>query len=254
MGQLRTSIQNLQKLIVNNPTKLEALQKALEPGDARVDELGRTAQEGWEALFVYLTAKFKKAGSTAAANAGKKLSEVMDAEVGTLVKGIDQWRREMHAVASKYGAVFDAGRKAIEADLALVAAETKKLRAVADKKKAKWLVSPKYKAKIKGYLAVIDDIEAAVQSQAQELAASGKVTFDAAWIDKWFAIKADMTVQDIQNHASMGLQGIMKTYLANQQVADGYVRKWRDEYKGMAGQLATMKKWSEDADAMEAEA
>ena len=129
----------------------------------------------------------------------------------------------------------------------------KKVRAVAEKKKSKWLASPKYKAKIKGYLETIDDIDKIIAKQKVDLAKAGGLEFDAKWIEKWFTVKVDMTVGDIEDRATMDVQNIMKTYLANQAQADTYVRKWRDEYKGMAGQLAAMKKWSDEADEMETE-
>ncbi|MGE5115492.1 MAG: hypothetical protein ACM3N6_03255 [Betaproteobacteria bacterium] len=253
MGQLRTSIVNLQKMIVNNPIKLDGLQKALEPGSLRIEELSRTADHGWDLMFMHLTNKFKKTGSTTSANAGKKLSEVIDSELATLVKGIDQWKKDLMTLAVKFGKDFDNGIKAIGTDLDAAAAEAKKLRAVADKKKSKWLASPKYKAKIKGYLAVIDDIEKIIDAQKKDLAKAKGLSFDEAWVNKWFTVKVDMTVKDIQDRAGMDVQNIMKAYLANQKQADSYVRKWRDEYKGMAGQLAAMKKWTEDADEMESE-
>ena len=253
MGQLRTSIVNLQKMIVNNPIKLDALQKALKPGNTRIEELGRTADQGWDLMFMHLTNKFKKAGSTTSANKGKKLSEVIDPELAKLVKGLDQWKKDMQVVAAKFGKDYESGVKGIETDIAAAAAEAKKVRAVAEKKKSKWLASPKYKAKIKGYLETIDDIDKIIAKQKVDLAKAGGLEFDAKWIDKWFTVKVDMTVGDIEDRATMDVQNIMKTYLANQAQADTYVRKWRDEYKGMAGQLAAMKKWTEDADEMESE-
>ena len=252
MGQLRTSILNLQKLVVNNPAKLEALQNALKPGIVRVEELGRTADQGWDLIFMHLSNKFKKAGSTTAANAKKKLSEVLDPELAKLVKGVDDWRKDMLAVAEKNEAALKKGLAAIGADLETAAAEAKKLRGVADKKKAKWLASAKYKAKIAGYLAVIDDLEKVIAAQKAEVAKADDLSFDKAWVNKWFTVKPDMTVKDFEDRATMDVQAHMKTYLANQAQADKYVRKWRDEYKGMAGQLAAMKKWSDDADEMEA--
>lgn len=253
MGQLRTSIVNLQKMIVNNPIKLDALQKALKPGNTRIEELGRTADQGWDLMFMHLTNKFKKAGSTTSANKGKKLSEVIDPELAKLVKGLDQWKKDMQVVAAKFGKDYESGVKGIETDIAAAAAEAKKVRAVAEKKKSKWLASPKYKAKIKGYLETIDDIDKIIAKQKVDLAKAGGLEFDAKWIDKWFTVKVDMTVGDIEDRATMDVQNIMKTYLANQAQADTYVRKWRDEYKGMAGQLAAMKKWSDEADEMETE-
>jgi len=250
MGQLRTSILSLQKLLVNNPAKLEAVQKALEAGGTRIEELGRTADEGWNLVFMHLTNKFKKSGGTAA-NANLKLSEVIDPELAKLIKGVDSWKKDMTAVAAKYEKSFSAGMAVISKDLSAAEAEAKKLRGVANKKLKKWLASAKYKAKIKGYLDVIDDIDGLIATQKKQMSETDGLAFDTSWVNKWFTVSASMTVKDFESRASMDTQAFVKNYLADQQKADKYVRKWRDEYKGMASQLATMKKWSDDADEME---
>jgi hypothetical protein len=253
MGQLRTSIISLHKLIANNPKKLNAINNALKPGKTKVEQLSQTAFEGYNLIFMHLTNKFKSSGSTVAANSSKKLSEVIDPELAKYVKGVETWRKDMLAVTTKYSKTYDQGLAAISSDLIKASGEAKKLRAIAKKKQKNWLKSPKYKAKIKGYVKAIDEVEGLIKSQTQQLSQAKGLAKKVDWINKWFLIKASMTVGDFASRADMGTQGIMKTYLAEQDKADQYVRKWRDEYKGMAGQLATMKKWTEDADDMEAD-
>lgn len=251
MGQLKTSLINLQKLLINNPGKLEHLEKALDEEAERIEGLARTAGQGWDAMVVYLSAKFKKAGTTIDAQKAKKVKEVLDSELAGMIKGMDQWRKDLIQHSNKASTVCAAGVKEIKANVDLASAESKKLRGICDKKKAKWLASAKYKAKIKDYLTMIDQIDKMIALQEGELAKAGTIRFDEAWINKWHTVKADMTVGQIHDMASMDTQNILKDYHKNMQVADGYVRKLRDEYKGMAGQIASMKKWVDTADDME---
>jgi len=253
MGKLRTAIVDLQKLIVNNPVKIEALKKELKPGSDQISTLGNTAVEGWDLIYMHLTNKFKAQGSTTAANSKKTLKELMDPELGKLIKGVEEWRKSMHTMAAKYGNQFSAGMKDISDDLAAAATEVQNLRTIANKKKSKWLASSKYKAKIKGYLEVIDDLETLTNKQTKEMSKVRGLSFNEAWVNKYFGVRLDMTVSDVEGKATMNVQGIMKTYLENQAEADTYVTKWRDEYKSMASQLKSMKAWSDDADTMEKE-
>lgn len=253
MGKLRTAILDLQKLIVNNPVKLDELRKALEPGKVQISTLGETAVQGWDLIHMHLTNKFKAQGSTTKANAKKTLKELMDPELGKLIKGVDEWRKRLQTLSTQYGGAFSAGIKGIKDDLAAAKAEVANLRAIANKKKSKWLASSKYKAKIKGYLETIDAVEEIIDTQTKQMAKVNGLKFDDAWVNKYFGIRLDMSVSDVEDKATMDVQGIMKTYLENQEEADTYVQKWRDEYKSMAVQLKSMKAWSDDADTMEKE-
>jgi hypothetical protein len=100
MGKLRTAIVDLQKLIVNNPVKIEALKKELKPGSDQISTLGSTAVEGWDLIYMHLTNKFKAQGSTTAANSKKTLKELMDPELGKLIKGVVE-RDEYKSMASQ---------------------------------------------------------------------------------------------------------------------------------------------------------
>ena len=75
---------------------------------------------------------------------------------------------------------------------------------------------------------------------------------DEKWVNRNFQVTAAMTVKQIEEANSRSTEVAVKDYLDHSEEQDAYVRGWRDEYKGIAGQLASMKKWSDDADAMEA--
>ena len=253
MGQTRTSLLSLQKVLTDSPQAFEQLLAKRKVTNNQVSTLANTAHNGWDLIFMHLTNKFKAQKQTVADNAKKTLKEVIDPELGKLVAGLETWRKDMALQARAASTEFQAGVTALSNQLATAKAEAATLRKTVEKKKARLLVSAKYKTKMRGYLTAIDEIDALFTSQTTTMAKAKAMSFDEAWVNKYYSVRLDMTVADIEGIASMDVTGIMRTYLANQTVADGYVRTLRDEYKGMAGQLASMKAWSAEADAMDVE-
>lgn len=253
MGQLRTAIISLNQSLSKNPAKVDELADTVTKETERVIELGNTASEGWNAIHTYLVARFQKEGTTIDANKKKTMKDLLDSELSTMGKGIEQWRKDLIAAVGKVATLHDNGVKALRQTLDAAAAESKKLRAIADKKKKKLLASTKYKAKITTYLAALDEIDNTIDGQLKSLDKAKDILKSDAWVNKWFTIKADTTVEQVEAMTTMSHQNIMKDYLANQAEQDKYVRKWRDDYKSMGAQIATMKKWTDEADQMEAE-
>jgi hypothetical protein len=252
MGQLKTALLNLQKSLVNNPGIVEELKKKVGAESDRIEQLAQTATEGWNSIHLYLFARFEKEGTTLAANKTKTMKDLMDSELATLGKGLESWRKTLLGHSEKAATAFEGGMAALRKQLADAGAESKKLRVIADKKKAKWLTSKEYKTKIKGYLAIIDDIDAIITAQTKSLDKAKGLGRDSGWVNKWFTITAKTTVDEVENFASMDHQSILSTYLKNKEEQDKYVHKWRDEYKAMGVQVALMKKWASEADEMEA--
>jgi hypothetical protein len=251
MGQLRTALLNLQKSLVNNPGIVEELKKKVSAESDRIEQLAQTATEGWNSIHLYLFARFEKEGTTIADNKKKTMKDIMDSELATLGKGLESWRKTLLGHCEKASSAFEDGIAALRKQLADAAAENKKLRAIAEKKKSKWLASKEYKAKIKGYLEVIDDIDAIIASQTKAIDKAKGLGRDAAWVNKWYTITAKTTVEDVENFAAMDHHSIMSNYLKDKEEQDKYVHKWRDEYKAMGVQVALMKKWAAEADEME---
>ncbi|MEO6410884.1 MAG: hypothetical protein ABIO45_19320 [Burkholderiaceae bacterium] len=253
MGQTRTSLLALQKVLTDSPQAFDQLLAKRKVVNTKISELANTAHNGWDLMFMHLTSKFQAQKQTFDANAKKTLKEVMDPQLGKLVAGLESWRKDMVLQARAAATDFQAGVGALSTQLATAKSETATLRKTVEKKKARLLVSAKYKTKVKGYLEAIDAIDALCTSQTSTMAKAKAMTFDETWVNKYYSVRLDMTVEDIKGNATMDVTGIMKTYLQNQTQADTYVRTLRDEYKGMAGQLASMKAWSAEADDMEAE-
>jgi len=252
MGQLKTGITNLYKVLNETGPKLESLKDAFTKSSDQVQELGKKCDQGYDVLYLYLTSKFKKAGTTPDAQNAKKLNEIMDNNIAATIKGINQWKQDLKAKINDLNAALKASQDPVVASLKEATAQVAQLTALAEKKKAKWLKSAKYKDKIKIYLSVLDGINSLIKKQT-EIATRSPRSFKNDWVDKTFEISDNMTVADVKGRASMDLDSSLKTYNDNKVEADSYVRKLRDEYKGIPGQLATMKKWVDEADAMEAE-
>ena len=250
MGKLRSSILELQKMLVENPARQEAVEAALEKEMHNVNSIGSTADEGWNVLLMQLTSKFKEEGSTIEANKSKALKDVVDKSFLSTLKGIEDFRQDLFKACTKFGNVYADGFGVIKADLAKAEESAKTLRAIAVKKKSKWLASAKYKDKIKGYLEVIDSVEGIIASQKKSIASVK--AFDTAWAAKNFPqLKVTMTVQEIAARASVDTSNKLKAFLSDVGGANKEIRGLRGEYKGMAGQMASIKKWAEDADELE---
>jgi hypothetical protein len=127
------------------------------------------------------------------------------------------------------------------------------LKKLAEKKKAKLFKSTKYKDKIKSYLAALDAVDEIVGKLLAAVAQENKPFVTDGWVDRNFAINADMTVKQIVDLSSATLGDNLKTYEENKAQINMRVRKFRDDYKSIPGQLNTMKKWIDEADQMEKE-
>ena len=253
MGQMKTSLTAIQKLLVNNPVKLQELKTKADEDSDHIATLNQTADEGWNVIHMYLVAKAQKQKKKLSEMSDVKLKDLMDSELAGLMKGLDDWRKNIKTQMEKAQGNFTQGVAALRANVDSAGAEAKRLRGIADKKKAKWLVSSKYKAKIKGYLEVIDSVEGIIAVQTKTLDKAKGIRYSSDFADKYYTVKPDTTVKQVEELARMDHQSIMNDYLKNQKEADEYVHKWRDEYKSMGVQMQNIKKWMEDADAMEKE-
>ena len=167
------------------------------------------------------------------------------------IKGIQQWIGDLKTIISKLNTSRKTETDAVAMALTKAEADVKKLKALAEKKKDKWFKSATYKDKIKTYLKVLDGIGDELKKNLEEIKKSQTSNFSDAWIEKNFKISVDMTVKDIKGRASMDLNTQLTNYHKDKANIDNYVRKWWDDYKSIPGQMATMKKWSEEADKME---
>ena len=253
MGQLRSGILNLQKVLLETEPKIKVVEDTLSSYGDRVSDLGRKCDQGYDVMYLYLIEKFKKTGTTPAAQGKKKLQEIMDPNIAGNIKGIQQWTADLKGQIAKLNAAQKESTEKLLATLKSAETQAVQLKALADKKKDKLFKSSKYKDKIKGYLAALDAVNGLLKKQAEGVKASQSLSFNDSWVDKNFKISPDMTVDNIKDRASMDLNTSLTLYEQNKTQINSQVRKWRDEYKSVPGQLAVMKKWIDDADGMEAE-
>ena len=86
------------------------------------------------------------------------MKHVLGKSFADTIKGIESYRQDMFRACAKFTTVYESGLGQMKVNLAKAEEEAKALRAIALKKKSKWLASAKYKDKIKGYLEVIDSV------------------------------------------------------------------------------------------------
>lgn len=251
MGQLRSGIADLQKTCTELGPPIEAMGALQKAGNTRVAGMTPRVTEGYNVLKMTLIEKFKKENTTFAAQGGRTLKEVADANVATVLKGIVASKNDIKALINKLNTEQKAAADKLLATVTKAKTSSGTLSKLAEKKKAKWLKSAKYKAKIGGYLTSLDQLDADLAKLEKRIQARSALKQDAAWVEKCFKISVDMKVSEIADTSSAEFDGLLSAYEA---AADTHVRGFRDEYKHMGNQLATFAKWAAEADAMDAEA
>lgn len=254
MGQLRTGILDLQKVTLDLPPKIKAVEELQNESKNRVWGAAARITAGFDMSNQYLIEKFKKANTTIAAQVAKPLKDVMDPGLATLIKGIGTAKDDVKNMITGLNSNLKVRVDAVLATITGAEAKAAALKAAAAKKKDKLFKSAKYKEKIKGYLAALDAIDGILKKQKASLQKVQAIKQGHDWVDKNFKLAADFKVSDIKEAASMEFNSQMKTYLQDKEKIDSYVRQFRDDYKPMTTQLALMKNWSDEADAMEKEA
>jgi hypothetical protein len=253
MGQLRDGILALQKSSINFEPEITELEKQQDELSQRVYAAGQRIQEGLNALVMYLMEKLKKAGKTFEGEAAKPLKDHMDSNVVTLGKGIVQAKNDVKAMIAKLNAQHKASVAKLTGSLDASAASAAKLKGIAEKKKAKWLKSAKYKAKIGGYLAALGAVDEILKRQREAINGLASLNQNDAWVERCYKFDQNMNMKQVRDVASADFNTNYKDFAAQKGQIGARAKKFRDEYKGLGAQFAVMKKWMEEADAMEAE-
>ena len=108
MGQLKTGITNLYKVLNETGPKLKLLEQAFSVSSDKVQDLGQKCDQGYDVLYLYLVEKFKKAGTTPDAQKAKKLKDIMDTNIAANIKGINQWKEDLKAKINTLNAALKA--------------------------------------------------------------------------------------------------------------------------------------------------
>lgn len=254
MGQLRSGILNLQKLCLNLEPDIQTLTDQQDEFHQRVFGAGKRIEEGLNLLVAYLIEKFKKDKTTFDAQANNTLQKLTDGKVATIVKGVGTAKADVKGVIAKLNAAQKTSANKLLAAITAATSEAGKLQGLADKKKAKLFKSAKYKAKITSYLAAPDAVEGILKRQSTDIKAIASIQQNDAWVERCYKLPTDMTRKQVRGLASTEFNDSYKKFDDSGAKVGGYARKFRDEYKAMGSQLATLKKWSDEADAMDVEA
>ncbi len=217
MGQLRSGILALQKTCLDMEPAIGELEGQLEDYSSRIFDAGKRIEEGLNTLVMYLIEKLKKAGKTLETEGAKPLKGEMDSNVATFGKGIVQAKADVKAVIAKLAAAQKASAAKLQASISDSTATMTKLKGIAAKKKAKWLKSAKYKAKIGGYLGALDAIDGILKKQAEAINAVAAVDQNDAWVERCYKFNQDMTLKDVKGLMSAGLQTNLKDFYATKE-------------------------------------
>lgn len=242
MGKLRSAIDNVVK---TTGTLEKAAEQLLDGRSAMTDQFMVTLDfclSGTDTLYMYLTEKFKKAASNIAQQQQATLKDVMDPNVAKMVQEILAARSRLAKKMAERDKVLAVG-KALKTNVEKLLADLAAIQSLIDKKKKKWLLSPQYKNKLKGYETAVADLNTSLTALHKQL--PGKGFGSMVNPDKW-NFSAATTVADIYNAASTSLTQDMAL---TKKEDDEQAKKFRG--RGFGKSLATLKSWIDEADDME---
>lgn len=244
MGKLRTSIENVSK----TATTLEkAVETLLDTREKEIDNFMQATdycRGGAEVIYMYLMEKYKKDGKKIDQQQKDTLKDVLDTKLATLVKGVVDGHGRVVKLIDQRDKTQKVGT-AVKANATKLRKDLEEIQKIIDKKKKKWLTSAKYKSKLKGYEEAVSSLDKALMEV--EKAMPGRNYGSMVEPDKW-KFSTSTTVADIKSAASVYLTGDLKM---TQEEDTEQAKKFRG--RGFGNSLAMLKKWSEEADAMEAE-
>lgn len=252
MGQLRTKLTELQKSLYDMDSKILALEDETEDYHGRIEEFGKKADEGYDVMYLYLIEKLKKSGVKKIEDKFKtKLSEVIDSELQSYMKGILQLAGDLKKVIAALNSEHSNHAKRLIAHVEYATSKASEVKKICDKKKKGLFKSRMYKDKIKGYLAILEDMQKVLKTQETSIQAAAALRYDDDWVDRTFTVSPSMTIEDLKYRTTMALVDALAGYAKNKKAIDNMAAKLRNEYKSVPGQLAQVKKWIVDADDME---
>lgn len=254
MGQLRTGILELQKASLNVDPQIAELQQQQDEFTQQVYEAGKRIEEGINVLVMYVMERLKKEGKSFDAMGDKTLKDIMDSNIMTFGKGIGQAKGDVKAILTRLNSAHKTSAEKLLGTLNSTLVTVVKLKGICDKKKAKWLKSAKYKAKIGTYIAALQAIDDITKKQVEAVKAVAALNQSDTWVERNYKFTQDMTLKQVKGLLSSGLQTNLKDYNTQKEQINGRARKFRDEYKSLGTQFAMMRKWVDEAEEMEKEA
>lgn len=244
MGKLRTSLDNVSKTAA---TLEQAVQTLLDSREKEINNFMHATdlcRGGADVIYMYLMEKYKKDGKKIDQQQADTIKDVLDAKLGTLLKGVVEARAQVVKLIEQRDKTMKVGG-AVKASATKLRAELAEIQRVIDKKKSKWLASAKYKSKLKGYEDAVSGLDASLQ--AVEKAMPGRNYGSYVNADAW-KFGAATTVADIKSATSTYFSQDLKLTKAED---DEHAKKFRG--RGFGNSLAMLRKWMDEADDMEAD-
>jgi len=212
VGQLKTGILNLHKVMMETAPKIQNIQETLDSHSDPVMDLSGECRQGYKLLYLYLDEKLKKIGSNPDALPNRRLKDIMDANIAQSIKGIQQWIHDIKAEIASLNAAQQNSYVSLVTTVDSADALANQLKAAAAKKMVKWSQDIKYKEKIKTYFPALDTLALKVKQQKAGVTAARSLRLTDDWVDGRFAISPDTTVALVKDRASMDLAAALQNY------------------------------------------
>jgi hypothetical protein len=249
MGKMRDSLNAMTVLIGAFEDRTEKLSEEIASLATNVQKTLERVYGGTELLYMYLTQKAKKEGTTIKAWAKDDLKDHFDSEVNSLMKGIEAARGDVITAFKKQEATVDIKLKGHLADIQRALVLAGELRTTLGKKKKKLLTSKKYKAKLAGYEKLLDGLEGTLKqsvkadAEAVQFAVSGNTKL----IEK-LKVTPATKISAIDMTSWLGI----KKELDGIAAVDG--KQLAKKFKRYGNEIKQLREWVGEADEMEAEA
>jgi hypothetical protein len=249
MGKLRTAINGLTTLIVSFEAQTDGLLDEVTAQATNVQKGLERTYGGLEVLYMYLTQKAKKEGSTIKAWAKDEIKAHLDSEVAGFIKGIESARNDTLKAFEKQNATVSVKVKALQTDIERAQDALKDIRGQVDKKKKKWLLSKTYKAKLLGYEKLLDGLESQLKGsiKANADALPHATAGSQATLNK-LKITASTKVSALEASSWLGIRKELDG------IAGSSGKELSKKFKRYGAEIKQLREWLGEADAMEAEA
>jgi len=242
MGKLRTSIETVTKTATVLEKAVETLLDTREKETNNFMHMTDLCRGGAEVMYMYLMEKYKKEGKKIEAQHKDTIKDVLDPKLATLIKGMADSQAKVVKLMEERDKTQRVGTE-IKTKAQALRKDLTDIQKVIDKKRKGWLLSSKYKSKLKGYEDSLAALDKALEGVEKAMPGRnyGKSIDPSQW-----KFTAATTVGHIKEVSSRYLDmDIKMTKTEDEEQA----KKFRG--RGFGNSLEGLKKWAAEADEME---
>jgi hypothetical protein len=250
MGKLKSALSSLATLADAIEKKGDATLSELQARATSVSQISGRVHGGYELLFMYLKQKALKQGAKIEIWNNSTLQAHMDPKVGEFIHSIEGARGDMGAAFKAYDDTTNLLVQTMGADIDRAKTFAAEITAQIAKKKKKWLQSAKYKAKIAGYETAVTQMAAKLNNLKVDVSSYRKMT-EALGARRIAELKITVAtpVAVVLKAAQYGLTDELDKIKKQE---NG--KRLAILLKGYGKEVAQVRAWVNEADAMEAEA